>query len=429
MIDYGTIAVLLGSFFVLTLLGLEIVYSLLVSSVLTAFVMGIEIQMAFQTLVSKVGGFTILAVPFFILAGEIMSVGGISDRLIRLSNALVGWMRGGLAHVNIVTSMFFGGISGSAMADTASIGSIMIPIMEKSGYDREFATNITMASSIEGILIPPSHNMVIFAVTAGGVSIARLYLAGFIPGIFLGLMLMIYTYYISIKRNYPKGDRFSFPVLWKELKECVWAMGMIFIVVGGVLLGWMTATESAAIAVLYAIFVSFFVYKEMHVSDIIPVLRRSVKTLSTVLVLISSASVFSWFLTYLQIPQIITDLLLSISTNRVTVLLIINALLLVLGCFMNLLSIVLIMTPILLPVVSSLGMDPVHFGVMMILNLGIGLITPPVGTVLFVGSGISGVPIMRLAKTILPIFAVMIVTLLCITFIPEITTFLPDLLL
>jgi tripartite ATP-independent transporter DctM subunit len=419
---------LLGTFFVTIFMGFNIAYALGLASIATALYLGVPLLTVVQIIVSKLGNFTLLAVPFFIIAGELMGIGGISDRLIRLSKSIVGWMRGGLAQVNIVASMFFGGISGSAAADTASLGAILIPMMEKDGYEKEFATNITMTSSVQGILIPPSHNMVIYAVSAGGVSIAKLFMGGIIPGLLLGVCLMIYSYYIARRHNYQKGSPFRIKVVLKELKESVWALGTVLIVVFGVLSGIFTATESAAIAALYAFFVAYFVYKDAPISSFGKVLSNTIKTLSTILILTSCATAFSFFITYLQIPQQLTHVLLSVSHNKYVLLLLINLLLLVLGTFMNMISIILIMTPILLPIVSSFGMDPVHFGVILILNLGIGLLTPPVGNVLFVGSSVSGIPIERLGRTLIPQLLVMIVVLLMITFIPAISMTIPNML-
>lgn len=420
--------ILLASFFIMIFLGFNIAYALGLASVFCALYLGFPLMTVVQIIVSKLGNFTLLAVPFFIIAGELMGIGGISDRLIKLSKALVGWMRGGLAQVNIVASMFFGGISGSAAADTASLGAILIPMMEKDGYDKEFATNITMTSSVQGILIPPSHNMVIYAVAAGGVSIAKLFLAGLIPGILLGICLMIYSYVVALKKHYPKGDKFNIKTLWVAFKDSIWALGTVLIVVVGVLVGVCTATEAAALAAIYAFIVTYFVYRDVPLKTFGKVLSKTVKTLSTVLILTSCATAFSFFITYLQIPQALTKGLLTISSNKFVLLLLINMLLLVLGMFMNMISIILIMTPILLPVVGSFGMDPIQFGVMMILNLGIGLLTPPVGNVLFIGSGVSGLPIERLCKTLWSQLLVMVIALLLITYVPAISMGIPNLI-
>lgn len=423
------VVLLLGVFFISVLLGLHIVYALGMASIVTALYLKLPMQVIVQAIVGKLGNFALMAVPFFILAGELMSVGGISDRLIKLSRSQVGWMRGGLAQVNIVASMFFGGISGSAAADTASLGAILIPMMKKDGYDEEFATNITMTSSVQGILIPPSHNMVIYAVAAGGVSISKLFMGGLVPGMFLGLCLMIYCMIAARKHNYPRGDAFSLRNVIACLKESVWALGTVLIVVFGVMTGIFTATESAAIAAIYAFVVAYFVYKDAPLSSLKKVLSNTIRTMSTILILSSCATAFSFLITYLQIPQMLAEFLMGFAGNRILLLLMINLFLLILGTFMNMVSIILIVTPILLPVVTGIGMDPVHFGVMLIMNLGIGLLTPPVGNVLFVGSSVSGVPIERLAKTILPQLAVMVLALLIITFVPAFSMALPNFLM
>lgn len=383
----------------------------------------------FQSMIDGIDGFAFLSIPFFILTGEIMAAGGISERLIKLANAMVGWMRGGLAMVNIVASMFFGGISGSATADTASLGSILIPMMKKNGYDGDFATTVTMASSVQGLLVPPSHNMVIFALAAGGVSVGKLFLGGIIPGIFLGLALMIFSYIVSIKKGYPVGEKFNIIRLLKELVSSFLGLMTVLIVVFGVVTGKFTATESAAIAVIYAFIITFFVYKEIPLKAFSDILKKSIKTLSTVLFLIAGAGAFGFVIAYLKVPTLISTTILGMTDNTIIILLLINVLLLILGTMMGMASIIVIMTPILLPIIVQLGFDPVWFGVVMILNCGIGLITPPVGAVLFVGSSISKLSIEKLAKSMLPFYGVMIAVLLAITYIPEIVMFLPNMIM
>ncbi len=423
------ITILLVSFFSLIFLGVHVAFAMITASILTTLYLGFPLLLVTQNIIDGINGFAFLAIPFFILAGQIMSYGGISERLVRLSNALVGWMRGGLAMVNILASMFFGGISGSAAADTASLGSILIPMMKKNGYDGDFSTTVTMASSVQGLLVPPSHNMVIFALAAGGVSIGRLFMGGLIPGLFLGIALMIFSFFLAIIRKYPKGDCFSFYNLIIAFKESVLGLGTIIIVVVGVVTGVFTATESAAIAVVYAFIVTFFVYKEIPLKDFWIILGSSMKTLSIVMILIASAGAFGWCIAYLRIPALLAQAILGFTSSKVVALLIINALLLLLGTMMGMASIIVIMTPILLPIVIQLGMDPVQFGAVMILNCGIGLLTPPVGGVLFVGSAVSGIKVEQLSRTMLPFYIVMLAVLLCITFIPEITMFLPDLVM
>jgi tripartite ATP-independent transporter DctM subunit len=423
------IALLLGCFFLLVFLGTHVAFAMISSAIITSLFLDFPLLLVTQNIIDGVDGFAFLAIPFFILAGEIMAGGGISDRLIDLSRALVGWMRGGLAMVNIVASMFFGGISGSATADTASLGSILIPMMKKDGYDSDFATTVTMASSVQGLLIPPSHNMVIFALAVGGASIGRLFLGGLLPGLFLGLALMIYSYFISVLKKYPKGEKFRIKSALKALRESILGLGTILIVVIGVITGVFTATESAAIAVLYAFIVTFFVYREIPVREFWNILERALKTLSIVLILIASAGAFGWLIAFLRIPSLLSGAILGLTENRILILIMINLLLLILGTMMGMASIIIIMAPILMPIVTQLGMDPVQFGVLMILNCGIGLITPPVGGVLFVGSAISETPVEKLSRAMLPFYAVMFFVLLCITYIPQITMFLPNLLM
>ncbi|NDL68543.1 TRAP transporter large permease [Anaerotalea alkaliphila] len=423
------IFILVGVFFLLVFKGVHIAFAIGFASVLTTLYLGLPLQTVAQNMVKGVNVFAFLAVPFFILAGEIMGAGGISNRLIKLSDALVGWMRGGLAMVNIVASMFFGGISGSSSADTSSIGSILIPMMKKNGYDGDFATTVTMASSVQGILIPPSQNAVIFALVAGSVSIGRLFLAGMLPGILLGFALMVYSYYVAVKRNYPVGEKFSVGRAMKATGDAVWGLGTVMIVVVGVIAGVFTPTEAAAIAVVYSFVITFFVYREIPLSALGGILTRSLKTLSIVMVLVAMASAFGWLVAYLQIPVVLANFILGISTNKIVILLVINLLLLVMGTMMDMASLILILTPILIPITTQIGVDPVHFGVIMILNLGIGLITPPVGSTLFIGSAIADISMEQLSKAMIPFYIVMIITLLVITFVPGIVMFLPNLLM
>ncbi len=421
-------ALLLISFFGMIILGFHISYSMMASAAATILYLGLSPTQIINTMVDSVDGFTFLAIPFFILSGDIMAHGGISDRLILLADALVGWMRGGLAMVNIVASIFFGGISGSATADTASLGAILIPMMHKQGYDKEFATAVTMTSSVQGMLIPPSHNMIIYAMAAGGISISALFMAGIVPGVLLGAALMVFSYYLSVKRNYPKGTPFSFGNLFRALKKSIWGLGTVLIVVVGVVKGVFTATESAAIACVYALVISMVVYRELDGKELLKVVKSSIKTLSTVLILISASGPFGFCITYLKIPEMVVNGLLGLTDSRFLLLLLINAILLVLGTILGMASIIIIVTPILIPVLLNIGMSPIQFGAILILNCGIGLITPPVGGVLFIGSGISGVPIERLFKNTLPLLAVMVIVLLLITYVPAITLALPGVL-
>ena len=379
-------------------------------------------------MVKGINSFSMMAIPFFITMGCLMGTGGISEKLIALANACVGWMTGGMAMVNIVASYFFGGISGSAAADTASLGSILIPMMVEEGYDDDFSTAVTITSSCEGLLVPPSHNMVIYAMSAGGISIGSLFLAGYIPGAILALSLMVGSYIISKKRNYPKGEKFSIVRLLKQLGTSFWALAAVVIVVFGVVGGVFTATESAAIAVIYSLIVSVYIYKGLDWKGVWKTLESCIDTLSIVLILISTSSIFGYCLTTLHVPAIAANLIVGFSSNPVVIALLIDLILLVLGCIMDMAPIILIATPILLPIATSIGIDPIQFGIMIVLNCGIGLLTPPVGAVLFIGSAVGKVKMEKVVKATLPFYICMIVTLLLLTFIPEISMFLPNLL-
>lgn len=422
--------ILFVSFILLLMLRMPISFTLGLSSLITAMYLGIPLATLFQRMVNGVQSFSLMAIPFFILAGEIMGQGGISARLIKFANACVGWMRGGLAQVNILASMFFGGISGSAVADTSSIGAILIPMMNDSGYDNDFSVAVTVTSSCQGVMIPPSHNMILFAMAAGGgVSIGQLFMGGLIPGILLGVALMIITAIIARKRNYPKGKRVSGKELFQVTKDAFLGLMTCLIIVGGVIAGWFTATESAAVAVIYAFIVTFFVYREIPLKQFGNILRKSLRTIAMVMALISTASMFGWLLAYLQIPTKVTNLLLGISDNRIVLLLLINVMCLVLGCIMDMGPLILILTPILLPVATQLGMQPVQFGAMLILNLAIGLCTPPVGAALFAGCSIGKIKIEDVTKACLPFYAMMVLTLLLVTFIPAVSLFVPQLMM
>ncbi|HWP50164.1 MAG TPA: TRAP transporter large permease [Clostridia bacterium] len=421
------ILVLMSSFFIMILLRFPIAYAVALSSILCLLSQGLNLSTVCQHMVKGISSFSLMAVPFFITMGVLMGSGGISEKLIALANACVGWMRGGMAMVNIVASYFFGGISGSASADTASLGSILIPMMVEQGYDDDFSTAVTITSSCEGLLVPPSHNMVIYATSAGGVSVGSLFLAGYLPGALLALSLMIGSYIISVKRNYPKGDKFNIHNLFKQLSISFWALAAVLIVVVGVVGGIFTATESAAIAVIYSLIVSVFIYKGLDWKGVWRSLGDCVDTLSIVLILIATSSVFGYCLTTLHVPDMAANAITSLTDNPILLALLINLILLFLGCIMDMAPIILIATPILLPLAVGIGINPIQFGIMMVLNCGIGLLTPPVGAVLFIGSAVSKVPMERVVKATLPFYLCMIITLLMVTFIPAISMFLPNL--
>ena len=408
------------------LLRFPIAYAVGLSSVFCLLVQGANLADVCRLMVKGISSFSLMAVPFFITMGVLMGSGGISEKLIALANACVGWMRGGLAMVNVVASYFFGGISGSAAADTASIGSIMIPMMVDEGYDADFSTAVTITSSCEGLLVPPSHNMVIYATTAGGISVGSLFLAGYLPGALLALSLMVGSYIISVKRNYPKGDKFNLRNFFRQLAVSGWALAAVIIVVIGVVAGYFTATESAAIAVIYSLIVSVFIYRGLDWKGVWRELGSCVDTLGIVLILIATSAVFGNCLTMLHVPELAANAIVGLTDNRVILILLLNLILLILGCIMDMAPIILIATPILLPIATQYcGLDPVQFGIIVVLNCGIGLLTPPVGAVLFIGSGVAKLPMEKVVKGTLPFYLCMIVTLLLISFIPDISLILP----
>ena len=424
------IVLLLGSFIVLLLIRVPISFSLIFSSLITATYLKIPLMAVVQQMVQGVRSFSLLAIPFFIIAGEMMSQGGISRRVVLFASVMVGRIRGGLAQVNCLDSMLFGGISGSAVADVSSIGSIIIPMMKEKGYDDDFTVALTVTSACQGVIIPPSHNMIIYSLAAGGVSVGRLFLGGFIPGILLGVSLMILSYYYAVKRNYPKERKYSLKEALLITKDAFLGLFTAVLIMGGVISGVFTATESAAVAVVYTFFITFFVYKEIPFRAMKGILYNSLKTLAMVMSLIAAASAFGWIMAYLRIPALATQALLSITDNRVILLLLVNVLLLLLGMIMDMAPLILITTPILYPVfVGSLGMSPIHFGIMLILNLAIGLTTPPVGSALFVGCAIGHIRMEKVTKALLPMWGAMVAVLMLITFVPEITMFIPDLIM
>ena len=418
--------ILLGSFLLMIVLRFPIAYAVGLSTVFCMLSMGQPLVTLVQQMVKGVWSFSLMAVPFFITMGVLMGSGGISEKLIALADSLVGWMRGGMAMVNIVASYFFGGISGSAAADTASLGSILIPMMVDQGYDGDFSTAVTITSSCEGLLVPPSHNMVIYATTAGGISVGALFMAGYLPGAILAIALMVGSYIISIKRNYPKGSKFSIVNFGKQLGKSFWALAAVVIVVVGVVGGWFTATESAAIAVIYSLFVSVFIYKGLNWKGVWRELGSCIDTLSIVLILIAMSAAFGNCLTLLHVPAKAAALITSITSNRIVIILLLNLILLFLGCIMDMAPIILIATPILLPVAQSVGISAIQFGIMIVLNCGIGLLTPPVGAVLFIGSAVAKLPMEKVVKATLPFYLCMVIALILISFIPAISTWLPS---
>ena len=397
------ILILLGSFFLMIMLRFPIAYAVALSSVFCLMAQGLPLTTICQQMVKGISSFSLMAVPFFITMGCLMGSGGISEKLIALANACVGWMRGGMAMVNI-----------------------LIPMMVDQGYDGDFSTAVTITSSCEGLLVPPSHNMVIYATTAGGISVGSLFLAGYVPGALLAASLMVGSYIISVKRNYPKGDKFSMKNLLKQLSVSFWALAAVLIVVFGVVGGVFTATESAAVAVIYSLIVSVFIYKGLDWKGVWRVLGECVDTLSIVLILIATSSIFGYCLTRLHVPDLAAQAIVGLTDNPILIALLLNLILLVLGCIMDMAPIILIATPILLPIATSIGIDPIQFGIMVVLNCGIGLLTPPVGAVLFIGSAVAKIPMEKVVKATLPFYLCMIITLLLITFVPGISLWLPS---
>ena len=422
--------VLLGSFVALRLIGMPVAYALGLAAIVGAWWIDIPLDAVMIQIAAGVNKFSLLAIPFFVLAGAIMAEGGMSRRLVAFANVLVGFVRGGLSLVNILASTFFGAISGSSMADTASIGTVMIPEMEKKGYPRDFATAVTVSGSVQAILIPPSHNAVIYSLAAGGgVSIAALFLAGVLPGLLLGLTLAIMCLFIAKKRNFPKGEVIPLKQALAICVDALWGLTTMVIILGGILSGVFTATESASIAVIWAFFVTMFIYRDYKWKDLPKLMHRTVKTLCIVMILIGFAASFGYIMTLMQIPLKITTLFTELSDNRYVILFYINILLLILGTLMDMAPLILIMTPILLPVVKLLGVDPVHFGMIMMVNLGIGLLTPPVGGVLFVGAAVAKLPIEQVTRALLPFFGALLLVLAAVTYIPALSLWLPGLLL
>jgi len=439
--DIPGITILIGTFFLLLSIRVPVAFALGISSTATAWYLGLPLMVVFQQMAKGLDSFSLMAIPFFIIAGQIMGVGGISEKMIAMANVLVGKIRGGLAMVNILASMLFGGISGSSVADASSIGSILIPMMRKAGYDDDYSVAVTISSSVQGVIIPPSHNVIIYAVAAGWVSvtvngvstqfslsIGKLFLAGVIPGCFLGLALMVISYIVAVKRNYPQEA----PVGLKEglYRIMDGALGMFtaVIIMGGVLTGIFTATESSAIAVAYAFLITALVYREMNRKRVLEVLYESLKTIAIVAALITTSSAFGYMMARLDIPQLLTNALVTMTHNRYLVFLTINIILLALGMIMDMAPLLLITTPILLPVAANFGMDPHQFGIVMMLNLGMGLITPPVGSTLFVGCAIGRVKMEEMVRPLLPFYLVMFIALMLITYIPRISLWLPNLI-
>ncbi len=421
--------ILFVTFFGLIILRIPVTFSLVASTLAAGFYLQVPVVAIFQRMGQGVYSFSFLAIPFFILAGEIMATGSISTRLVKVADLIVGRFIGGFAQVNILASTFFGAISGSATADVASVGGILIPMMEEQGYDRDFSVNVTVTSACQSMIIPPSHNMIIFALAAGGLSTGKMFLAGVVPGLLLAVSLMVVTYIIAKKRNYPRGDRYTMAEALTIIKDGILGMMTIAIIMIGVTTGLFTATESAAIACIYSFIVTFFVYRDIPLKSMWVILKRTVRTLAMVLAVIAAANGFCWIMSYLRIPELATQALLSISDNKYVLLVLINVFLLILGCIMDVAPLIVITTPVLLPVIQQIGMDPIQFGIVMLCNLAIGMCTPPVGATLFAGCAVGKIPMEKCMKGIIPFYGAMLVVLLLVTYIPAVSLFLPNLLM
>lgn len=423
--------VMLVSFVILVFAGVPISFSIGISTIVTGFFIlpwNIVLLTTGQKMATGLDSFSLLAIPFFILAGSLMNSGGIAIRLINFSQVLVGRIPGSLGHVNVLANMMFGSISGSAVAAAAAVGGTMSPIQKKAGYDPAYSAAINVTSCISGLLIPPSNVMIVYALTAGGMSVATLFMAGYLPGALMGLSIMVMNFILAKKRGYPVSDKITFSIFMKYTLDAVPSILMVIVVIGGILGGIFTATEASAIAVVYTFVLSVIIYREIKLRDLPKIILDAVVTTSIVLFLVSVSVAMSWIMTSADIPFMINELLTSISDNLYVILLIINVILLVIGVFMDMTPAVLIFTPIFLPIVTDLGMDPIHFGIMMIFNLCIGLCTPPVGSALFVGCSVAGVRLQDIIKPMLPFFIVLLITLLAVTYIPQISLFLPNVL-
>jgi tripartite ATP-independent transporter DctM subunit len=424
------ILILIASFAVLLTIGVPVAYSIGLASMFTMLV-GIMPLPAVTTLAQRMAtgldSFALLAIPFFVLAGQFMNRGGIAVRLVDFAKTLVGVLPGGLAYVNILACMLFGAISGSAVAAASAIGGFMGPRMAKEGYDKAFGAAVNITSSTTGMIIPPSNILIVYSLASGGVSIAALFVAGYLPGILLGLCLMVVAGYMAWRRGYPTAGGSTLGQIAQKFLSALPSLLLLFIVIGGIVGGVFTATEASAIAVVYTAVLAMLVYREVKPKDLPTMLLDTACTTAVVMILIGTSTGMSWVMSYENIPQAVSEAMLSVSSNPVVVLLLINLILLVVGTFMDMTPAVLIFTPIFLPVVTKLGMDPIHFGIVMVTNLCLGLCTPPVGSVLFVGCGVAGVSIDKVLRPMLPLFVAMLLALLVITYWPGLSLWLPKL--
>ncbi|MBX2839468.1 MAG: TRAP transporter large permease [Gammaproteobacteria bacterium] len=420
---------LLGVFALCVIIGVPVAFALGIAALSAFFYEGLPLFVVFQRIVSGINVFSLMAIPFFIFAGELMFHGGIAMRLVRFAQAAVGAVRGGLGIVNVFSSMLFGGISGSAIADISALGSILVPVMKDKGYDADYAVNVTVTSSIAGIIIPPSHNMIIFALATGGaVSISQLFLAGVVPGVLMCICLAVAAYVVAVKRGYQAEKFPGLIAVAVTFASAIPGLLTAVIIVGGVLSGVFTVTESGAFGALYAFIVTLLVYRSLTLKNFRTAVVQSVRTTSMVMILIACAGAFAYMLTFYRVPTMTVDLLTGITENPILILLMINLVLLMLGMIMDMAALILICTPIFLPVAHSLGMDPLQFGMLLLVNLGLGLCTPPVGTCLFVGCAVGKLPMEKAIRTIWPFYLAIFVALMLITFVPAISLTLPKLI-
>lgn len=425
--ELAGVLVLVVVFLVLLLIGVPVAFSIGLSAICTMLVsvdVGPALTTAAQRMAVGLDSFALLAIPFFILAGEIMNTGGIARRLIDFAKSLVGSLPGALAHVNIVAAMFFGAISGSAVAAASAVGGVMVPRMDEEGYDRSYGAAVNITSATTGLVIPPSNILIVYSLASGGASIGALFLAGYLPGILVGLSLMLVAGVIAHRKQYPRSERARIGTVIRKFFDALPSLFMLIVVIGGIVAGIFTATEASAVAVAYA-FVLALLYREITVKDLPEILLDTASTTAIVMLLIGTSIGLSWVMSYENIPQNVATALVALSDSPVVIFLIINMILLAVGTFMDMTPAVLIFTPIFLPIVTELGMDPVHFGIVMVLNLCVGLCTPPVGSVLFVGCGIANVSITKVVRPLMPLFVAMILALLIVTFVPELSLWLP----
>jgi len=430
--DWLVISVLFGSFFTFLGIGVPISFAIGVSSMLTimlALPFDVAITVISQKMASGLDSFALLAIPFFILAGNIMNQGGIAMRLIEFAKVLAGRLPGSLAHVNVIANMMFGAISGSAVASAAAVGGTMSPLQKKEGYDPSYSAAVNIASCPTGLLIPPSNTFIVYSLISGGTSIGALFLAGYIPGLMMGFGLMLVAGIIAKKRGYPIAPRSTKSEVLRKTLDALPSLGLIVVIMGGIIGGIFTATEASAIAVVYTVILALVFYREITIKQLPGIILESVLTTSIVMLLIGASMGMSWAMANADIPYMISDALMAVSENPIIILLMINLILLVVGVFMDMTPALLIFTPIFLPIALDLGVDPVHFGIMMTFNLCIGICTPPVGSALFIGCSVAKVKINTVLKPLLPFYAVLIIALMLVTFVPQISLILPQTLL